>query len=502
MALNNEFKVKNSLNTLGQILSSGVDIASIFAPSNTSWTLTAGDQGFNISGTETLTLQGGNGVSVRALSATETVSISGINATSTVRGVASFVSDDFTVTDGAVSIKTGGVDNDQLKTATTENIANNVVIRDSSGGFRAGTVTVTGDVSASGHLYAPTIIGPGGNSNQWDIAYDTAVSYQNLSAGFALSGYNTTIADSVSSIQVGGASPAPASLWKQRTIIQVLDSMLFPDLTASYTIPTINFSSSTSTQVEVGTIISPQFSVTFTENDAGPLSAVYYQRNPLSTSFTTLSTVVSPASGAATNVADQFGYPNPNSPNASWTLTFTDSSYSVPDGATVWRGVADYFSGLPKRNNKGVVDTRPLSVRLTSNPQLSSAGFQSGTVTVTGRRRVFFSNDNVTTAPTDSTAVRNLTGSIGSGGTWLADGSVFNIPITPGTKRVVFAYPTSFNPVQTVIDQGSQLNVTLDFTLTTVSVSGANNLSPVNYNVYTYVATGVFQSATTYTVTI
>ena len=200
MALNNEFKVKNSLNTLGQILSSGVDIASIFAPSNTSWTLTAGDEKFDISGTETLTFQGGNGVSVRALSSTETVVISGINATDTVRGVASFNSDDFTVTAGAVTIKTGGVDNDQLKTATTENSANYVVIRDTEGGFRAGPVTITGNISATGHVYAPTVIDSGGNSTQWNHAYDVATTYEQASAGYALSGYYTTIADTVSAL--------------------------------------------------------------------------------------------------------------------------------------------------------------------------------------------------------------------------------------------------------------------------------------------------------------
>lgn len=491
MALNNEFKVKNNLNTLGQILSGGTDIASIFAPSNTSWTLTAGDQRFNISGTETLTLQGGNGVAVRALSATETVVISGINATSTIRGVASFNSDDFTVTDGAVTIKTGGVDNDQLKTATVDNSANYVVIRDGSGGFRAGTVTVTGNVSATGHVYAPTIVSSGGNSNEWDIGYDTATTFQMVSAGYALSAYNTLISDSVSSVQVGGAAPEPASVWKTRTIVQALDTILFPDLTASYTIPTISFTSGITTSQEVGAVISPSFTVTFTKNDAGALSALYYQRNPNTGTFTSLSTVVSPASSSATAVANQFGFNNPNNPNAAYTLTFTDTNYTVVSGGTVWRAVADYFTGRPKQNNKGVVDTRPLAVRLTSNPQLSSAGFQSSTITVNGFRRMFAGTDStIARAPSSSDEVRAITtlNTLNP-----ATNTAYDLSIPVGARRIVYAYPAELGTANgsgsepAFKDISTNFDYTSNFTLTNVQVSGLNGFTPVSYNVYTHV---------------
>lgn len=491
MALNNDFKVKNNLNTLGQILSSGVDIAGIFAPSNTSWTLTADDQKFSISGTETLTLQGGNGVSVRALSATETVVISGINATTTGRGVASFASDDFTVTDGAVAIKTGGVDNNQLKTATTENSANYVVIRNNTGGFAAGTVTITGNVSASSHIYAPTVITPGGNSNEWDVAYDTATTYQQVSGGFALSAYNTLISDSVSSVLVGGAQPTAASEWKQKTIIQVLDTILFPDLTASYTNPTIGFTSGITTSQEVGTVISPSFTVTFTKNDAGILSALYYQRNPATGTYTTLSTVNSPASAATTAIANQFGYNNPNNPNATYTLTFTDSNYTVIAGGTVWRGLADYLSGLPKQNNKGVIDTRPLTVRSTGNPQLSSSGFVSSTITVNGFRRLFAGTDStLNRAPSSSDEVRAIT-TLNTLNPAVNTGYDINVPV--GATRVVYAYPASLGAADgsgsepAFKDITNNFNYTSLFTLTTVMVSGANGFAPVSYNVYTHV---------------
>ena len=154
MALNNEFKVKNNLNTLGKILSAGVDLLSIFAPSNTSWTLSATNAQATIAGGESLQIRSDNGVDVKVNALTETLMVSGINATTSSRGVASFDSDDFSVINGAVSIRTGGVDNDQLKTASTSNTANYLVIRGASGEFSSGSISVTGSVTTTQNLSA------------------------------------------------------------------------------------------------------------------------------------------------------------------------------------------------------------------------------------------------------------------------------------------------------------------------------------------------------------
>jgi len=45
--------------------------------------------------------------------------------------------------------------------------------------------------------------------------------------------YNTTIADGVVSVAVGGAPGAPASAWKAKNLVQVLDDILFPTILAS-----------------------------------------------------------------------------------------------------------------------------------------------------------------------------------------------------------------------------------------------------------------------------
>lgn len=180
MALNNEFKVKNDLNTLGRILSGGVDIRTIFSPSNTTWTLSANNGTFGVAGGDTLQVQGGNGVDIRVATGTDTVRISGIDATTSVKGVASFNSASFAVTNGDVTIKSSGVSNAQLAgsitddklstistagkvsnsatTATSSNTANAIVARGASGEFSSGSITATGNLSASGSITGSSIV--------------------------------------------------------------------------------------------------------------------------------------------------------------------------------------------------------------------------------------------------------------------------------------------------------------------------------------------------------
>ena len=58
-------------------------------------------------------------------------------------------------------------------------------------------------------------------------------------SGLAITGnslatsYNSTIADGVVSVSVGGAPAAPASAWKAKNLVQVLDDILFPTILAS-----------------------------------------------------------------------------------------------------------------------------------------------------------------------------------------------------------------------------------------------------------------------------
>ena len=77
--------------------------------------------------------------------------------------------------------------------------------------------------------------------------------------------YNSTISDSVNSVAVGGATAQPASFWKSKTLVQVLDTILFPTILASIkTAKSVNLTiSGSSGTLEVGQTISRTLTATF-----------------------------------------------------------------------------------------------------------------------------------------------------------------------------------------------------------------------------------------------
>lgn len=215
--------------------------------------------------------------------------------------------------------------------------------------------------------------------------------------------YNTLISDAVESVSVGGATSAPASTWKNKNIVQVLDTILFPDLYSTYTVPTISISGNQSGTKEIGQTINQSLTLTATENDAGVFTQLLIKRGA-----TTLSTDVSPTGVAVANIADQYGYTNPNNPNLRYAASYTDT-FVVTSGTTSWSGTGSYDAGLAKKNNKGVDDDRPFVVRSTSAPQAAST-FNSNAVSVNGIYPYFWGVSS--TQPTTSTIASEIVAGI------------------------------------------------------------------------------------------
>jgi hypothetical protein len=114
MALNRAFKVKDDINVLGRILSAGTDLFDIFADQTASFKVSASNATFYVSGGDAFSILGNNGVIVAADPNTETLVISGKNASYTEKGVSQYSSTNFSVTDGSVTIASQGVSNSNL----------------------------------------------------------------------------------------------------------------------------------------------------------------------------------------------------------------------------------------------------------------------------------------------------------------------------------------------------------------------------------------------------
>jgi len=183
--------------------------------------------------------------------------------------------------------------------------------------------------------------------------------------------YNTLVPDSTNSIAIGGAGVLPASTWKTKSIVEVLDTILFPDQAPTYTYPAIQIQSTFAGPNEVGVIYTQQITLLVVKNDAGALSRLQITKNgtPL------IPTTPAPLQGAAGDVAAQFGYADPNNPNYYYKIiSVQETGISTTSSSVSWSGSAFYAAGLPKQNNKGV----------TSTNFIAAGSLNSDVVTVTG----------------------------------------------------------------------------------------------------------------------
>jgi len=245
----------------------------------------------------------------------------------------------------------------------------------------AGTNGYTGSAGLSAYEIA-AVNGFSGTEQEWLDSLGGSLTVE-PNAGLEITSstittvYNTLISDDVQSIAVGGAAAQPASAWKSKNIVEVLDTILFPDVAPTYTIPTISISGTQSGTKEIGSTVSQSLVLTTVKNDAGVFTALAITKGG-----TSIASSSNPTGSSAPNIAEQFGYSNPNNPNYSYSLSASES-VTVINGSISWSGSGTYGAGLPKQNNKGVTDTRTAAVRSTSAPQ-SASSISASTITVTG----------------------------------------------------------------------------------------------------------------------
>ena len=220
---------------------------------------------------------------------------------------------------------------------------------------------------------------------------------------------------------------------------------------------------------EIGTIINPQFTNTFTQNNAGAFVAGRLRRN---------STVISSS------------------------FPYTDSNVALTTAPVVYDSQVDHAEGPVLNDSLG-------------NPY-PSGHILAGTVisasrTFTPSRKTFYGTPVAT--PTNSAGIRGLSSNfivsenaqVDANGGDLVGAPVqsFTIFIPAGATRVVFAYPATLRDVASVRYQElSNVEVKSNFNITVVAVEGANAYAPVNYKVWTYVPVEPFPANANYKVFI
>jgi hypothetical protein len=228
--------------------------------------------------------------------------------------------------------------------------------------------------------------------------------------------YNTLVADNVTSQSINKLTPKSASVWKTKTIVEVLDEILFPANLPTYTIPTLVLTDTLAPIQEVGDTVTNNFTLTGTKNDAGDF-----------TSLRILEGAVEIASSSP-------------SPGLSATLSYSHT-FEVDPGVTTWIGNSAYNQGARKFDSQGVEDTRNYAIRQTNAPQSGDNDFDSNTVSIDGIYPYYY---GTSTTKLSSTQIRDIIEGGGGNKTLIkADGTI-TITFNANDKYIWFAHADAY----------------------------------------------------------
>ena len=302
-----------------------------------------------------------------------------------------------------------------------------------------------------------------------DIIIDSLIKYKNEDNSFTTihpisktANIKTTEAIDVMLTNNVGSFKNGDKIEANTSVDSILRKLLQVQIPPSYSNPSISFkvsSGDAAGSYEEGTEVSPTFTATFTQNDAGALTNIVTAKN-----------------GTGVDTA--------TSSPATYTETFTVS------GTTKFKATASYAQGVLKQDNFG---------EDYSTGRVDAGSITSSELSFTSFRKYFYGTDAETTAATTSDAIRALTNSTKGA----AAGTTFNVSVTKGQRRATFAYPATLRDVSSVkYVEFNNDESKMFFTKSTVKVEGANGHEAIDYKVYTYIPDQPFPSNMTFAVTI
>lgn len=262
----------------------------------------------------------------------------------------------------------------------------------------------------------------------------------------------------------GGKVTIPAN---GKNLLEVLLDAFAEDKNPTITQPSVSISSSSFKAYEVGSNVTPAYTAT--------LNPGSYQYGPATGITASAWSVVDNATEPNTLTTASGSFPEMqviDGTNYSITATATYGAGAVPKTALG----SDYAAGQIKAGTK-----------------TATKG------TITGYRNGFYGTMTATNE-LNSANIRALSGKSNRA---VTAGTVWNISIPVGAKRVVFAYPATLRDVNSVLDvNGLNAEIKSAFTKVTVNVAGANNYSGVDYKVYYTDYASPNDAQNTYKVTI
>lgn len=267
------------------------------------------------------------------------------------------------------------------------------------------------------------------------------------------------------------------------SLTAIIELIFLPDVAASISVnPSLSVSGVTSGTVEVGTNVVQNFNVNLNKGTI------------LNGDQTTAGTVIGDlATVTVTNPDAGTGYTNASATGTSDNAI--TANYVITQGTNTWSASATNVAGTTTyTNNKG--DATP--VTSIENAKADTTQGPSN-FSMYGAYKRFHTVTTETNSPTTSVTIRALTNSLlstSNTGTW-------DVSIGAGASNAEFSFYIPQGETINVIDLGNlNLDITNDFTTTSVSVDDANGDS-VNYTKYTRFAGALgFTNSTTFRITV
>lgn len=251
-----------------------------------------------------------------------------------------------------------------------------------------------------------------------------------------------------------------------KTIDEIVKMLVQKAIPATYTKPTLSIANNggqASGNVEAGTSITPKLKATFTQNDAGDLTAISIKKGN-------------------TSVVD--GTTSP--------LTYDGEAIVIGDETITFNASATYEDAPVKKNNLGDESTENW---------FAGATVASGNYSIVGKRNLFYGTGVGEVPELTSDFVRGLAN------TKLAPAAntAFTINVAVGQQYIVFAYPATLRDVNNVTYvEANDGGMAGNFTKTLVDIAdargGENGL--MSYKVYTYAMAVPAAATMTFKVTI